>query len=59
MNACIDRARADRRPAVALHTRPFMTAAHRMYESLGFKRQTAQDWEFDPGEWLHAYRLDL
>lgn len=59
VEACIDRARADDRPAIALYTRPFMTAAHRMYESLGFARVAAQDWEFEPGEWLYAYRLDL
>jgi hypothetical protein len=30
-----------------------------MNESLGFDRISARDWEFDPGEWLYAYRLEL
>ena len=59
VGACIARARADGRPAIGLHTRPFMTAAHHLYESLGFRRTTEGDWEFEPGEWLFAYRLDL
>jgi GNAT superfamily N-acetyltransferase len=57
--ACIERARAAGSPGLGLHTRPFMTAAHRLYESLGFRRVPELDWEFDPGEWLWAYRLDL
>lgn len=57
--ACITRAQADGRTAVALYTRPFMTDAHRMYESMGFRRVPELDWEFDPGERLLAYRLDL
>lgn len=57
--ACIERARAAGRPALAIYTRPFMTAAHRLYGSMGFHRTTELDWEFDPGEWLWAYRLDL
>jgi ribosomal protein S18 acetylase RimI-like enzyme len=59
VEACIARARADGRPALALYTRPFMIAAHRMYESLGFERVAALDWEFAPREWLYAYRLEL
>jgi hypothetical protein len=30
-----------------------------MNESLGFDRVSARDWEFEPGEWLDAYRLEL
>jgi ribosomal protein S18 acetylase RimI-like enzyme len=59
VEACIARARADGRAAIGLYTRPLMTAAHDMYESLGFRRVTELDWEFEPGEWLFAYRLDL
>src|SRR5437868_6444133 len=59
VETCIDRARAGRRPAMGLYTRPFMTTAHRMYERLGFERVRELDWEFEPGEWLYAYRLDL
>lgn len=57
--ACIERARADGRAAIGLFTRPFMTAAHHLYESMGFQRVVEQDWEFEPGEWLWAYRFDL
>ena len=59
VEACLERARAAGRPGLGLYTRPFMTAAHRLYESLGFRRVPELDWEFDPGEWLWAYRLDL
>ena len=59
VEACVERTRASGRTGLALYTRPFMTAAHRLYESLGFRREPERDWEFDPGEWLWAYRLDL
>lgn len=55
--ACIARARAEGRRGVAILTRPSMAAAHRLYESLGFVRDPSDDWEFEPGEWLWAYRL--
>ncbi|MBI3751934.1 MAG: GNAT family N-acetyltransferase [Chloroflexi bacterium] len=57
--ACLERTRAAGRTGLALYTRPFMTVAHRLYESMGFERVPALDWEFDPGEWLWAYRIDL
>lgn len=59
VEACVERARATGREALSLYTRPFMTAAHRIYERLGFERVPDQDWEFEPGEWLYAYRLPL
>lgn len=59
VEACIERARADGRTSIGIHTRPFMTDAQRMYERLGFKRATDLDWEFDPGDWLFAYRIEL
>jgi ribosomal protein S18 acetylase RimI-like enzyme len=59
VEACIARARRDARPAIGLYTRPFMTTAHRMYERLGFERVRELDWEFEPGEWLYAYRLEM
>lgn len=55
--ACIERARGDGRLGVAIVTRPSMTAAHRLYESLGFVRTPSRDWEFEPGEWLWSYVL--
>jgi hypothetical protein len=36
-----------------------MAAAHRLYASLGFERDPARDWEFEPGEWLWALSLRL
>lgn len=59
VEACIERARADGRTAIGIYTRPFMTDAHRMYERLGFSRAPELDIEFDPGDWLLAYRIEL
>jgi GNAT superfamily N-acetyltransferase len=59
VEAALTQARLDGRPAVGIFTRPFMTAAQRLYESLGFVRAPGSDWEFEPGEWLLAYRLEL
>jgi ribosomal protein S18 acetylase RimI-like enzyme len=59
VQAALVQARFDGRPAVGIFTRPFMAAAQRLYESLGFVRAAGSDWEFEPGEWLLAYRLDL
>jgi ribosomal protein S18 acetylase RimI-like enzyme len=56
---CIRRAREQGKTRISLYTRPFMTAAHRMYERLGFKRVRGLDWEYEPGEWLYAYAKDL
>jgi ribosomal protein S18 acetylase RimI-like enzyme len=56
---CIRRAREAGRSRISLYTRPFMTAAHRLYERLGFERVAGLDWEFEPGEWLYAYAKDL
>ena len=53
------RALADGRTGIAIHTRPSMTTAHRLYESLGFVRDPARDWEFEPDEWLWALSLRL
>jgi hypothetical protein len=35
------------------------TAAHRLDESLGFRRTAGLDSAFEPGGRLFAYRLDL
>jgi GNAT superfamily N-acetyltransferase len=59
VEAAIARARAEGRPAIGIFTRPFMTAAQTLYASLGFERTPSLDWEFEPGEWLLAYQLDL
>jgi len=57
VDAVIERARADGRGGIAIFTRPRMTAAHGLYESMGFVRAPDQDETFAPGEWLLAYRL--
>ena len=59
VEACIARARAEGRSAIAILTRPSMRTAHKLYETLGFERDKAADWEFEPGEWLWGYRLGL
>jgi ribosomal protein S18 acetylase RimI-like enzyme len=56
---CIDRARADGRAEVFLHSTPWMTAAHRLYEKLGFVRDPAHDWDVSPEIQLWAFRLPL
>ena len=57
--ACVELARGTGRHGVAIYTRPSMTVAHRMYETLGFVRERSRDWEFEPGEWLWSYVLAL
>jgi len=59
VDECVRRARATGRNRISLYTRPFMTAAHALYERLGFERVRDLDWEFEPGEWLYAYAKDL
>jgi len=57
--ACIDRARAEGRGQVLLHSTDWMPGAHRLYERLGFTRDAAMDLEFAPGRWLRGFRLRL
>src|SRR2546421_6833573 len=59
VEACIARAREDGRKALVIVTRPSMRVAHRLYESLGFVRDKSGDFEFEPGQWLWGYRLNL
>jgi ribosomal protein S18 acetylase RimI-like enzyme len=56
---CIDRARAARRAEVFLHSTPWMTAAHKLYDKLGFVRDPAHDWDVTPDVQLLAFRLPL
>lgn len=55
--ACIDRARASGRRGVAIYSRPSRTVAHRLYRSLGFRRDESRDWEVQPGDWLWSFTL--
>jgi ribosomal protein S18 acetylase RimI-like enzyme len=57
--ACVDRARAGGRGQIVLHSTDRMTAAHRLYERLGFARDASLDWEPAPGFWLRGFRLRL
>lgn len=45
--------------AVVLTTAPRMVAAHRLYESLGFRRVPERDWSFDGAELLWVFRCSL
>ena len=55
--ACLERAREEGRSGVALYTRPWNAAAHRLYQSFDFVRDPDRDWEFEPGHWLWAWTL--
>jgi ribosomal protein S18 acetylase RimI-like enzyme len=59
VRACIARAVEDGKSALVLHTTPYMTTAHRLYESLGFERAPDRDWQVMPELLLLGYRLDL
>ena len=59
VRACIDRAREDGCRLLRLSTQPSMTAAHRLYERLGFVRTPASDWSPVPGVCLLGYVLEL
>jgi ribosomal protein S18 acetylase RimI-like enzyme len=59
LGACIARAKELQRTAVILHTTPWMTAAHRLYEASGFERLPDRDWAPVPEVHLLAYRLVL
>jgi ribosomal protein S18 acetylase RimI-like enzyme len=58
VEACIDRARAEGRRAIFLHSLPIMTAAQRIYARLGFRRAPERDWVF-PDFLLMGFVLDL
>lgn len=59
LDACISRGKELGRTAIILHTTPWMSAAHRLYETSGFRRLPARDWKPIPEVPLLAYRLEL
>ena len=59
VEACISRSKELGRMGLFLHTTPWMTAAQRLYESLGFERARYRDWTPVPEVPLLAYRLEL
>ncbi|MGY1706827.1 GNAT family N-acetyltransferase [Geodermatophilus sp. SYSU D00697] len=56
---CVERARAAGKRRMVLSTDPRMTAAHRLYERLGFTRLPERDWSPLPGVDLRVYARDL
>jgi ribosomal protein S18 acetylase RimI-like enzyme len=56
---CIERARAEGRRRVLLHTGPWMPGAVRLYEGLGFVRDPERDFVPVPGIHLIAYAFEL
>lgn len=59
VEACVQRARDDGRARVLLHSTPWMTGAHRLYDSFGFVRDPAMDWTPAPDVPLLGLRLEL
>jgi GNAT superfamily N-acetyltransferase len=57
--ACIERARADGRARVLLHSTAWMHGAHELYRGLGFRRAPELDWTPVPGISLLGFALDL
>ncbi len=56
---CIERARAEGKARLVLHTTPWMSAAQRLYPRLGFKRSPEIDFSPGPGIPLIGFTLDL
>jgi len=59
VQSCIERARRLGSRALVLHTTPWMTAAHHLYEHAGFVRIPGRDWTPEPGVPLLGFRLSL
>jgi ribosomal protein S18 acetylase RimI-like enzyme len=59
VRACLDLAREDGCTLVRLSSQEEMTAAHRLYERLGFVRTPSFDWSPVPGLFLRTYALPL
>jgi ribosomal protein S18 acetylase RimI-like enzyme len=59
VTTCIERARAAGKRRMVLSTDPRMTAAHRLYERLGFTRLPDRDWSPMPGVDLLVYARDV
>jgi ribosomal protein S18 acetylase RimI-like enzyme len=59
VSACLDRARAAGKRRMVISTDPRMTAAHRLYQRLGFTRLPERDWSPMPGIDLLVYAREL
>ena len=59
MRHIVDRSRALGRERIVCSSQPSMTAAHRVYERLGFERAPERDWSPLPGVELIVFALTL
>jgi ribosomal protein S18 acetylase RimI-like enzyme len=59
VDACIRESRARGKTLFVLRTTELMTAAHGLYESMGFERDAERDLVFEDGFRLLAYRLPI
>lgn len=59
VRCCIDQARGRGFDRLVLSTQPSMTAAHRLYERLGFRRTPERDWRLPHGVAMLVYTYDL
>ena len=59
VHACLDQARAAGKRRMVLSSGLRMTAAHRLYERLGFTRLPERDWSPLPGIGLLVYAREL
>ncbi|TVL94052.1 GNAT family N-acetyltransferase [Streptomyces sp. SAJ15] len=59
VRACLRRARELRRDRVVMSSQTDMTAAHRLYERLGFVRTPERDRSVVPGLTLITFALEL
>ena len=59
VTSCLERARAAGKRRMVLSTDPRMTAAHRLYDRLGYTRLPERDWSPVPGIDLLVYARDL
>ncbi len=59
VDACLERARAEGRTRISLHTMTTMTAAQSLYRSMGFRRAPETDLTPVPDIPLLGYVLDL
>jgi ribosomal protein S18 acetylase RimI-like enzyme len=59
VTTCLDCARDAKKRRMVLSTDPRMTAAHRLYQRLGFTRLPERDWSPAPGVDLLVYAREL
>lgn len=58
-NRCAELARRESWPAISLWSRPYQRAGHRLYESLGYRRQPERDSIDETGFARLVFRLEL